>query len=553
MRCKRNTWKLALPCLAALVLAGQNGPAGTSDQDHDGIPDQWETNGINLKYPDGSTHILDLKGHKASPGHKDIIVWVDWMGNETLNEGGKHTVHNHKPMDSAIAIVKNAFANAKQIDDNPDGTKGINLIVLVSPNPVPHKDMLGSGDLDDGTVWNDFNPIRDGHFPAQLRGIAHYCLFAHDITSDGRSGLSYDFGAYDFIVSLGQWQNHSGNESEQAGTFMHELGHNLTLHHGGADDLNYKPNYLSIMNYFFQTDGLATPTGQDTFNYSVFAFPDLNELSLNEKEPITKDSTWANWGSAYFCPSDKKRSRTIASIYGTVVDWNCDGQFTTGVQGDINGDDPPSGGGVDLLKSQADWKQIHYIFPPPVPGRGPSGKHSTAELSVAGANRTPLPPAGGLTALAQGTKVRLSWNRVPSSRVRGYEIARIAPNRPAVVFATTDLSYVDTLPEPVPELRYEVHTLFVPHGARELLKMTGTKLEDGLDLLTVGKLNVPVAVRMAERTAVNQLQRNFTSAIELVRARGGMTPAMLTNFANDVEDLKMLLTSQPARIAVKFQ
>jgi len=121
---KRNFWKLALPCLVALTLAGQNGPAGTSDQDHDGIPDQWETNGVSLKYPDGSTHFLDLKAYKASAGHKDVIVWVDWMGNETLTEGGKHTVHNHKPMDSAIAIVKNAFANAKQIDETRTARKG---------------------------------------------------------------------------------------------------------------------------------------------------------------------------------------------------------------------------------------------------------------------------------------------------------------------------------------------------------------------------------------------------------------------------------------------
>ncbi len=31
---------------------------------------------------------------------------------------------------------------------------------------------------------------------------------------------------------------------------MHELGHNLGLRHGGMDDLNCKPNYLSVMNYF---------------------------------------------------------------------------------------------------------------------------------------------------------------------------------------------------------------------------------------------------------------------------------------------------------------
>jgi hypothetical protein len=39
-----------------------------------------------------------------------------------------------------------------------------------------------------------------------------------------------------------------------ASSFMHELGHNLGLHHGGGfgvsgDDTNFKPNYISVMNY----------------------------------------------------------------------------------------------------------------------------------------------------------------------------------------------------------------------------------------------------------------------------------------------------------------
>lgn len=38
---------------------------------------------------------------------------------------------------------------------------------------------------------------------------------------------------------------------------MHELGHNLGLKHGGADlCINYKPHYLSIMNYTYQANGI---------------------------------------------------------------------------------------------------------------------------------------------------------------------------------------------------------------------------------------------------------------------------------------------------------
>ena len=106
----------------------------------------------------------------------------------------------------------------------------------------------------------------------------------------GESGLAETSGN-DFIVSLANRVNDLGLVEDPfsvAGTFMHELGHNLGLHHGGgieipcqddsqcspgrvctaegtppigkfcagADDINWKPNYLSIMNYRFQFVGI---------------------------------------------------------------------------------------------------------------------------------------------------------------------------------------------------------------------------------------------------------------------------------------------------------
>jgi hypothetical protein len=40
---------------------------------------------------------------------------------------------------------------------------------------------------------------------------------------------------------------------------MHELGHSPGLEHGGDLDFNCKPNYLSIMNYALDYDGLGDP------------------------------------------------------------------------------------------------------------------------------------------------------------------------------------------------------------------------------------------------------------------------------------------------------
>lgn len=83
--------------------------------------------------------------------------------------------------------------------------------------------------------------------------------------------------------------NQVGTLKTQTGTLMHELGHTLTLTHGGTYpnaedpttatyDINCKPNFLSVMNYLFQVRGF--PDGG--FDYSGQTLPNLTEASLSE-------------------------------------------------------------------------------------------------------------------------------------------------------------------------------------------------------------------------------------------------------------------------------
>ena len=94
-------------------------------------------------------------------------------------------------------------------------------------------------------------------------------IWAHGYDGGTSSGLSFGIGADSFIVTLGKWADH-GSSDAKVGTFIHELGHNLGLGHGGNDLItNYKPDYLSVMNYFFQVSGVPQSGGRPPlFSYS---------------------------------------------------------------------------------------------------------------------------------------------------------------------------------------------------------------------------------------------------------------------------------------------
>jgi Bacterial Ig-like domain (group 2) len=108
----------------------------------------------------------------------------------------------------------------------------------------------------------------------------------------------------DFIVALGPILNDGSaplNPFLEAGVFMHELGHNLGLHHAG--DLavpENAPNYLSVMNYRYTFTGIthaAIPgsrvpvEGLRELNYSEHELNTLNEASLDEQAGVSPSTS----------------------------------------------------------------------------------------------------------------------------------------------------------------------------------------------------------------------------------------------------------------------
>ena len=291
---------------------------GTLDTDGDALLDGWETSG----YDFNGDHVVDvdLPLMGASPFHKDIFVEHDWM---TVGAG-----HDHKPSTTVLNRVTTAFAQAPV--SNPDGKNGIRLHNDFGQDPssgywggnqVTHQDYItttsGCGDM-----WTKFDTIKNPNFDTSRQDIFHYAIWGHDICPDllGTSGYSRGIPANDFLVTLGSWSAF-GSEDERTGTFMHELGHNVGLTHGGAsgDHDNYKPNHLSVMNYSFQTIGVWR-AGARRWDYTRMTIDALDENNLSETAGLNGSASLAAYGTRYYCPAT-----TDDNTADTNVDWNCNG------------------------------------------------------------------------------------------------------------------------------------------------------------------------------------------------------------------------------------
>ncbi len=347
------------------------GGGAQEDKDGDGLLDIWETQGLTVTV-DGVDVFVDLPAMGADPERKDIFVEIDYMVHQgiCLPIIGCLFGHSHQPKPEAIARIVEAFTNAPV--SNPDGSTGVNLHVDYGPdsvmNPVtgdrwgnrsqannlPHDNNLGSKNPNGSYNWTEFDGIKDSNFSPARAAVFHYCVFAHNLGGfGGTSGISRGIGASDFIVSLGSWSGGVGTTNEQAGTFMHELGHNLGLRHGGDDHTNYEPNFLSIMNYSFQTRGLRINSQDGHFDYSRFALPDLNESNLDETVGLNGGVAINDYGTRYYCASGG--DRVVGNANGQ-IDWNCNGNSTdTNVQTDINKDSIQG-----VLGSYNDWANLVF-------------------------------------------------------------------------------------------------------------------------------------------------------------------------------------------------
>ena len=339
---------------------------GSPDTDQDGICDTWENGfynnqpGIDLppgllivdesvgapfyylpcqdSDPDNEDQVQGIVAVDSvcpSAGTKDVYLEIDWM-------------IGHEPDQDAINDVVQAFLNAPDLTIPADGTPDpIQLHVFKDESVGLHQTTIAISDDGGGTGGQTFDRIKSDWFGSfddrntstlpdfgvttddnitGKRQVFHYGLFAHS-NPDGGSGRAEVTGN-DLLITLGAYEGGNGNRDRQAGTLMHELGHNFGLLHGGPEyaadlldafekshrEANCKPNYLSVMSYTMQTSDLISDRPLD---YSRHVLDPLNEDALLEEEGVglyeiisgTPESTV--WGVT---------STPIPT--GTGIDWN---------------------------------------------------------------------------------------------------------------------------------------------------------------------------------------------------------------------------------------
>ena len=325
------------------------------DTDGDSLWDSWEISGVDMD-KDGYVDLI-LEG--ANWNQKDVYVEVDYMDGHRLSGVAK---------DDVVAAFRSC---PRSVEYGP-----INVHIEIDdsePLAIAHGDVV--------RIWEYFDRIKETYFgtlPQQTDPRAevillakkytyHYCLFVHGIETwngthwnTGAGGKGEVYGN-DFVVALGI--GFAGSPAEQAATFMHELGHNLGLRHGGGDTVNYKSNYLSIMNYLFEFDG--DPLHNRPLTFSSAKLASLNEGDLNEIVGVRG----ANWDwtvhSGILQTSSGTKYVPLADPTLGNIDWDNDGDDTEkSVKANVN--NYPQWGYPSVenerLDGYDDWSNLLFDF-----------------------------------------------------------------------------------------------------------------------------------------------------------------------------------------------
>jgi hypothetical protein len=423
------------------------------DLDGDGLPDCWETSGIDFN-GDGTVDlqlcvIVDTNGDGvadtsecADPNLKDLFVEIDYM---QFHKPDPLTLSQTQSVASVgVKSVREAFAAAPVVSVPNGPPTGIRAHFQVDEQVsftslggtttshathVAFTPCTGPADTAPNppgpSEAADFDVIKKANFgTAGERSNANklnakrlafrYVLFAHNLVGNPSGGSSSsgcaEVGGDDAVVTLGSFASttvagvthNRGLTDQQAGTFMHEVGHTLGLEHGGHDTVNCKPNYLSVLSYSRQFAGSPIPNRR--LDYSSAKLPNLDEGMpnggglLNEFVGLGGDSSlgpeppfFPLANQTAFGPSawSVVTGTGVACNGGTsCINWNRSKQgpnptYQTNANADINQGPGGCDGAGSLLEGHDDWSNLRY--------------RASAALDFAGGVRNDVPAVQEIT------------------------------------------------------------------------------------------------------------------------------------------------------------
>ena len=247
-------------------------PADFEDNDHDGIPDDWERGGFS---PAGYNERLDLARWGASPDTPDVFLQLNWMKPEvdstSCAPGGRYV----RSADGYANFLECAEANKNEYQPSKKSldelvslfkAKGINLHIdagsWYNTFTTRPEEMKGGPTVPYKYPYYDAESLIEPTLAADRTDYlgAREAVFRLGIIGDRLLEGDYSTGVAttpggSFYVAK---QSTMTSDEQVRNTILHELGHNLGLTHSGTHkaaenkQLNNLPNYVSTMNYLYQ-------------------------------------------------------------------------------------------------------------------------------------------------------------------------------------------------------------------------------------------------------------------------------------------------------------
>jgi hypothetical protein len=367
---------------------GPNDVTCNDDADGDGFPDCSEQA--------GSTYAgLPIYDWGARAGTRDIFIEIDYMlhdqnrGPQRIDDPG--TI----PQRAALERVRKAFKDkgiAIHFDTgglyHPASGTSPDDFDLGGGGPVPFKNGLMFGKDTDMTDMANIYDYKRRYMQFARRQVFHYMIFGYTQNSAGESASSgkAELPGNDLMVTLGAWGLNAKTPKArnmlinfQAGTIMHEFGHNLGLRHGGSDHENNKPVYLSVMNYLYQLEGLsnfAGPKAGDRYYRKMFQCdpsdpgcppaPGCSRYMTNpndledsfEADPANFRIDYSDGSGGSIDEDAISEKKGLGRTGGAPVDFNCDGTLADAPVS-FNIDDDPE---KTVIKDFNDWHNIKIFF-----------------------------------------------------------------------------------------------------------------------------------------------------------------------------------------------